>query len=154
MPRSFETTSRRRADKLISEFLSTYTKLSKVAQQLRALRPFAREAYFRSLVHSPKDAAHISWVFFRLGNDPIREFESAAFNLPPNATYADVLILLEEHVASRGWTEKVLKALMEISPEAARAAAQAEKLSDIQVEVQSEAETAHAPTPAETVAYA
>lgn len=116
MLQSYEAVSRRKAEKLITEFISLHKKLLLVGQQLRKLSPFAREAYLRSLAHSPLSAAQIAWFFFHLSNESVGEYKSAAFNLPPDAPYADVLVLLKEHIASQGWAEQVRELLPAQSP--------------------------------------
>jgi hypothetical protein len=112
MPRSHQVVSRQKADKLIKHFDETRKELYKLIPKLRALRPFSREAYFRLTVHSPEDVLEWSRVLLNISHLPLDEFEAAALNLPAFlSTHGDVLVLLEEYVASRGWTEKVRELL-------------------------------------------
>jgi hypothetical protein len=112
MPRSHQAVSRQKADRLIKQFDETRKELYKISAKLRALRPFNREAYFRLTVRSPEDAIEWARVLLNIANAPLDEFESAAYGFPAfTAIHADVLPLIQEYVASRGWTEKVRELL-------------------------------------------
>lgn len=117
MPRSHQAVSRHKADKLIKQFHETRMELYKIIPKLRALRPFSREAYFRLTVRSPEDVLTWSRVLLNISHLPLDEFEAAALNLPAFvSTHGDVLVLLEEYVSVRGWTERVRELLAKNAP--------------------------------------
>jgi hypothetical protein len=123
MPRSHQAVSRQKADKLIKQFDETRKELYKLIPKLRALRPFSREAYFRLNVRSPEDAIEWARVLLNIANAPLDEFECAAYGLPAfTSVHADVIPLLQEYVASRGWTEKIQKLLAEANAPVAESA--------------------------------
>lgn len=102
----FEATARKKADRLVREFNDTRKKLYQIAEKLRELQPYSRDAYFKWQASTPEQAARMAWIFMVMANDVLGDFDSSAFGLRPDATFAQVAPLFVEYVARRGWTRQ------------------------------------------------